>query len=158
MSSPERATGDAGSASGSPDRPASAQSDEGNSEAAGSSWDTVDTYRGLTPLQQAIIKRIDGHLDTDRDSVVITNACERSSPIVYVTRAWEQMCGYSLCEAAGKNPRLTQGERTSKDTCRGMSIALKERRACKVRLVNYRGLERVPFWNCISVRCASGTA
>lgn len=147
-------TGDAGSAGASdwsPGRPEDGARSPGGSSSDELSWEQVETYTALTPIQQAIIKRIDSVLQTDRDSVVITNACARSSPIVYVTRAWEQMCGYSLCEAAGKNPRLTQGENTSKDTCRGMSLALSERRACKVRLVNYRGVERIPFWNCISM-------
>jgi len=72
-------------------------------------------------------------------------------PIVYVTQAWQQMCGYRMCDAVGRNPRLTQGEYSDSDTLRSMSLALRQQQACKVRLVNYRGGSNTTFWNCLSV-------
>jgi len=105
----------------------------------------------LSSLQRAIIHRLRGMLDTHSDSVVITNPLSPRSPIVYVTEAWQEMCGYSMSQAVGQNPRLTQGENTDKETIRGMGIALSERRSCKVRLINYRGYNHEPFWNCLSV-------
>jgi len=61
------------------------------------------------------------------------------------------MCGYRMHEAVGQNPRLTQGEASDTATLRAMKIALTQQRACKVRLVNYRGDSNDKFWNCLSV-------
>jgi len=108
-------------------------------------------YAQLTPLQRAVITRMLSMLDTSTDSVVISNPRAPSSPIVYVTEAWQRMCGYSYSEAVGKHPRLTQGEHTDKETIRGMGIAIAEKRSCKVRVINYRGYNHEPFWNCLSL-------
>jgi hypothetical protein len=114
-------------------------------------------YQHLNPVQRAIIQRMKGMLDTGTHSVVITNPLMACSPIVFVTEAWQKMCGYTMEQAVGQNPRLTQGEGTDKETVRGMGIALANRRACKVRLINYRGHSREPFWNCLSVSGAIRT-
>ncbi|KAL3929284.1 MAG: hypothetical protein SGPRY_002023 [Prymnesium sp.] len=108
-------------------------------------------FSQLTGVQRAIIQRFTGILDTSSDSVVITNPLAPSSPIVFVTKAWQKMCGYSMNQAVGQNPRLTQGEHTDQDTIKGMGIALSEQKSCKVRLINYRGYNKEPFWNCLSV-------
>jgi len=120
----------------------------------GHSWgfSESDTFRQLKHSQQAIVRKVVDFLDTERDSVVITDPLQPSSPIVYVTNAWQQMCGYTSREAIGKNPRLTQGSGTSLDTVRSMSVALRQEQACKVRLINYRGDSQEPFWNCLSVQ------
>ena len=55
-------------------------------------------------------------LDTETDSVVITNPLVANTPIVHVTQAWQAMCGYTTRQACGQNPRLTQGEGTCKGT------------------------------------------
>lgn len=112
----------------------------------------LSPYRRLSSTQQQLIQRLDSILDQTRDSVVISDPLSANSPIVYVTSCWEDMCGYSLSEAVGKNPRITQGERTSADTITDISTAVRLRRACKVRVVNYRGSQRTPFWNCLTVR------
>jgi len=124
---------------------------EGSSLTAPPLLSAPPAYLQLSSLQRAIIQRLRGMLDTSSDSVVITNPLSPQSPIVYVTEAWQEMCGYSMSQAVGQNPRLTQGENTDKETIRGMGIALSERRSCKVRLINYRGYNHEPFWNCLSV-------
>ena len=58
----------------------------------------------------------------------------------------------AIREAVGKNPRLTQGEASDKATMHTMRCALDQQRACKVRLINYRGGSNNAFWNCLSVR------
>lgn len=112
----------------------------------------LSAFRQLTTPQRRIIFRIMDMLDTDSDSVVITNPLGNCSPIVYVTKAWQDMCGYSMREAVGQNPRLTQGEATDQLSIQGMRTALLNEQACKVRLVNYRGYNNEPFWNCLSVQ------
>lgn len=48
------------------------------------------------------------------------------------------MCGYARDEAVGQNPRLTQGERTDAKCITALGAAVREGRACKVQLLNYR--------------------
>lgn len=112
----------------------------------------VPALRELKPIQHLIIRRFVAMLDTQRDSVVITNPLARNSPIVHVTQAWQAMCGYRSEEAVGQNPSLTQGEGSDPSTIQGIRIAIQQQRSCKVRLLNYRGQEREPFWNCLTVR------
>merc|ERR1719231_1441733 len=54
-------------------------------------------------------------------------------------------------QAVGQNPRLTQGEVTDPETVASMRRALVAQKPCKVRIINYRGYNREPFWNCLSV-------
>ena len=109
----------------------------------------------MTSSQLAVLTRIIGLLKPS-DSTVITNAREKSCPIVHVTPAWQEMCGYSEAEALGKNPRLTQGQDTDFNTIHALGCALRENRACKARLINYHGVTKQPFWNCITVRLLLG--
>ena len=62
------------------------------------------------------------------------------------------MCGFTSAEAVGRNPRLTQGERSDHHAIRTMSLALREQRACKVMMLNYRtGHLDKPFFNMLSI-------
>lgn len=108
-------------------------------------------YAQLTSVQKAIMARMIQMLNSENDSVVITNPLVPNSPIVHVTQAWQAMCGYTTREACGQNPRFTQGENTDQDTIRHLSHALQQQKPCKVRLLNYRGYSGEPFWNCLTV-------
>jgi PAS domain S-box-containing protein len=114
--------------------------------------ESLDAFQELTATQQAIIRRLTAILDTKQDSVVITNPLRPRGPIVYVTSAWQDMCGYSATQAVGQNPRLTQGEHTDPETVLTMRRALTAEQPCRVRIINYRGYNADPFWNCLSVR------
>uniref|UniRef100_A0A7S3AXH0 PAS domain-containing protein n=1 Tax=Haptolina ericina TaxID=156174 RepID=A0A7S3AXH0_9EUKA len=106
----------------------------------------------LTALQHRVLERLVGALDTRSCSVVVTNPHVRDNPIVYVTEPWQHMCGFSAREAIGRNPRLTQGQRSDASAMRSISSALREQRACKVMMLNYRGgLADQPFWNMLSI-------
>eukprot|EP00325_Prymnesiales_sp_UTEX-LB-985_P021927 CAMPEP_0174715486 /NCGR_PEP_ID=MMETSP1094-20130205/21245_1 /TAXON_ID=156173 /ORGANISM="Chrysochromulina brevifilum, Strain UTEX LB 985" /LENGTH=430 /DNA_ID=CAMNT_0015915061 /DNA_START=13 /DNA_END=1305 /DNA_ORIENTATION=+ len=114
--------------------------------------ETFSAFQQLTSVQRAIIRRFIGMLNTEEDSVVITNPLQQHGPIVYVTNAWQDMCGYSNERAIGQNPRLTQGEGSCPETIHSMGRALSKGHACRVRLINYRGYNNEPFWNCLSVQ------
>lgn len=115
-------------------------------------YEKMATFQALTQTQRAIIRKVVDKLDTERDSVVITNPLQPQGPIVYVTNAWQDMCGYNMQQAVGQNPRLTQGEGTDPDTVKTMKLALGAQQPCRVRIINYRGYNREPFWNCLSVQ------
>jgi len=146
-----------GSGSGRRKRPASELSSSscalsGGPPGRGGDYEQMETFQKLTQAQRAIIRRVVGMLDTEEDSVVITNPLQPQGPIVYVTNAWQDMCGYNMHQAVGQNPRLTQGEGTDPDTVRTMKLALSSQQPCRVRIINYRGYNREPFWNCLSVQ------
>merc|ERR1719247_4103592 len=62
------------------------------------------------------------------------------------------MCGFSYAEAAGRNPRVTQGENSDKTVIQSMSGALQAQRSCKVMILNYRsGRPNAPFWNMLTM-------
>ncbi|EOD13388.1 hypothetical protein EMIHUDRAFT_434603 [Emiliania huxleyi CCMP1516] len=113
--------------------------------------ESTEAFGQLTPVQKAVIRRMLPLLDTETDSVVITNPLVANTPIVHVTQAWQAMCGYTTRQACGQNPRLTQGEGTCKGTIQALGNALSLRQPCRVRLLNYRGYNREPFWNCLTV-------
>ena len=115
-------------------------------------YEEFQPFKNLTLTQRSIIRRVVKTLDTEEDSVVITNPLVPQSPIVYVTNAWQDMCGYNMQQAVGQNPRLTQGEGTDPETVRTMKNALIKQQPCRVRIINYRGYNHEPFWNCLSVR------
>jgi len=111
----------------------------------------LPAYQALNTTQRAILRRLTSIMNSDEDSVVITNPLQPQGPIVYVTNAWQDMCGYTTSQAVGQNPRLTQGEGTDPETVRSMRKALTAQQPCRVRIINYRGYNREPFWNCLSV-------
>lgn len=107
---------------------------------------------GLCPLQREVLNKIVSTLDVSNTSAVITNPLQPDNPIVYVTKPWEEMCGFKYDDAVGRNPRLTQGERSDPRTIGMMSSALRQQRSCKVMMLNYRGGdESRPFYNMLSI-------
>ena len=55
------------------------------------------------------------------------------NPIVWVTRPWQDMCGFTYGEAVGRNPRLTQGERSDPAVVSAISGALKQAHSTPTR-------------------------
>ena len=60
------------------------------------------------------------------------------------------MCGWTKSEAKGQNGGINQGAGTSMSTLGRMGQALREEKACKCQLINYRN-DGTPFWNIISI-------
>lgn len=74
------------------------------------------------------------------------------NPIVHVTEQWQHMCGFTDDEARGRNPRVVQGTHTDPAVIQSLREAVRQQRACKALLLNYRGgQEAYPFWNMLSV-------
>lgn len=105
----------------------------------------------IDPECEQAIRNIISGLDTNKDSVVITSA-DNDHPIVYVTKEWQRMCGFSERAAVGSNPRLTQGPGTDRSTIVSVGKAISEKKACKFQLINYRGgVEGAAFWNVVNI-------
>jgi len=106
----------------------------------------------LCPTQVEVLNRVVSGIDTASTSVVITNPRQQDNPIVFVTKPWENMCGFTYEQAVGQNPRLTQGAHSDESVVKLMSGALRSQRSCKVMVLNYHaGRPDRPFWNMLSI-------
>src|SRR5690606_5812032 len=70
--------------------------------------------------------------------VVIADATDADSAIVYVSPSFERLTGYSAAETVGRNCRFLQGPDTDPAPLAEIRAALAEPRPCAVELVNYR--------------------
>eukprot|EP00897_Mesotaenium_endlicherianum_P007625 jgi/Mesen1/6891/ME000353S05916 len=67
-------------------------------------------------------------------------------PIVFASEGFCQMTGYRKEEVIGKNCRFLQGQDTDRGTVLEIRDAIREERACQVKVLNYTKA-RQPFWN-----------
>jgi PAS domain S-box-containing protein len=85
----------------------------------------------------------------ESDSIIVTGP-DNGHPIVYVTKGWEEMCGWKLKECIGKSGGINQGPDTSKQVLGVMGASLKQGKPIKAQLINYRESGE-PFWNLLNV-------
>ncbi|GKV22451.1 hypothetical protein SLEP1_g32324 [Rubroshorea leprosula] len=79
------------------------------------------------------------------DSFTITDPSIAGHPIVFASRGFLKMTGYSPEEVIGKNGRVFQGPRTNRGTVIEIREAIREERGLQVNLLNYRK-DGTPFW------------
>ncbi|PON67492.1 Nitrogen fixation negative regulator NifL [Parasponia andersonii] len=84
-------------------------------------------------------------LDEIPDNFTITDPCICGHPIVFVSRGFLKMTGYSKNEVIGKNGRVFQGPKTCRRSVMEVREAVREERAIQLNLLNYRKDGR-PFW------------
>ena len=85
----------------------------------------------------------------EKESLIVTGTSP-GFPIIYVSEGWVDMCGWTKTEAKGQGGGINQGAGTSISTLERMGQALREEKACKCQLINYRN-DGTPFWNIISI-------
>jgi PAS domain S-box-containing protein len=79
-------------------------------------------------------------------AIVIADARKPDFPLIYVSRAFQTITGFSPADSLGKNCRFLQGNDHSQPELRIIRKALKDRRPCTVVLANYRK-DGTRFWN-----------
>lgn len=84
-------------------------------------------------------------LDELSDNFTITDPSISGHPIVFASRGFLKMSGYSRDEVIGKNGRVFQGPRTNRRAVMEIREAIREERETEVNLLNYRK-DGTPFW------------
>lgn len=84
-------------------------------------------------------------LDELPDSFTITDPSIAGHPIVFASRGFLKMCGYSKSEVIGKNGRIFQGPRTDRRSVMAIREAIRQERNIQINLLNYRK-DGTPFW------------
>ncbi|XP_010523442.1 PREDICTED: protein TWIN LOV 1 isoform X2 [Tarenaya hassleriana] len=84
-------------------------------------------------------------LDELPDNFTITDPCLSGHPIVFASRGFLKMTGYSRDEVIGKNGRGFQGPMTNRRSIMEIREAIREERPVQVSLLNYRK-SGSPFW------------
>ncbi|MGC4006535.1 MAG: PAS domain-containing protein [Pirellulales bacterium] len=88
-------------------------------------------------------------LEAATNGVVMTNAASAENEIVYVSRGFEFLTGYSRDEVIGKNCRFLQTAETDPATRKKLRDAIAAKQSCEVVILNARRrndlLERSPF-------------
>ncbi|KAK6922067.1 PAS domain [Dillenia turbinata] len=84
-------------------------------------------------------------LDELPDCFTITDPSISGHPIVFASRGFLKMCGYSKNEVIGKNGRIFQGPDTNRRSIMEIREAIREERTIQINLLNYRK-DGTPFW------------
>lgn len=82
--------------------------------------------------------------------IIITDAQQPNTPIIYVNQALLNTTGYKSTDFIGKNSRFLQGKDKDQEEIKIMSSAIKNGKACNVVLRNYRK-DGSQYWNEISL-------
>lgn len=77
-------------------------------------------------------------LDELSDNFTITDPCIFGHPIVFASRGFLKMSGYSKEEVIGRNGGMFQGEGTCRRSVMEIREAIREERAIQLSLLNYR--------------------
>ncbi|KAL5761866.1 hypothetical protein ACOSP7_018130 [Xanthoceras sorbifolium] len=84
-------------------------------------------------------------LDDLPDNFTITDPSISGHPIVFASRGFLKMSGYSREEVIGRNGRVFQGPRTNRRSVMEIREAIREERTIEVNLLNYKK-DGTPFW------------
>ncbi|KAK4773863.1 hypothetical protein SAY87_028882 [Trapa incisa] len=103
----------------------------------------------LALIEQSFSSRYSGHvreaLDELPDGFIITDPSLCGHPIVFASRGFLKMCGYSREEVIGQNARIFQGPGTNRRSVMEIREAIREERTVQLNLLNYRK-DGTPFW------------
>ncbi|OMO90281.1 hypothetical protein CCACVL1_07424 [Corchorus capsularis] len=107
----------------------------------------MDSKLGL--IQQSVNTRysqwVRDALDELPDNFTITDPSISGHPIVFASRGFLKMSGYSQEEVIGQNGKIFQGPKTNRRTVMEIREAIREERGIQVNLLNYRK-DGTPFW------------
>jgi PAS domain S-box-containing protein len=110
---------------------------------------TINMESQLAPIEQSLNARyslwVREDLDELRHNFTITDPNITGHPIVFASPGFLKMSGFSREQVVGNNGRIFQGPKTNRKTVMEIREAIREERAVRVRLLNYRK-DGTPFW------------
>lgn len=104
----------------------------------------VVAVQNARALQQILLR--ERAIENSTSGLTIADARRPDMPLVYINPAFEQITGYSIEEALGKNCRFLQSDDRDQEAIQEIRAAIREGRNCTVTLRNYRKDGRL-FWN-----------
>jgi len=112
----------------------------------------IGVNHDITERKQAEkqLRLLERAIAASSNGIVISDPTQSENPIIYINPGFEQMTGYLIEEALGKNCRFLQGTDTHQPQLEELRAALREGRDCTVTLRNYRK-DGSLFWNELSV-------
>jgi PAS domain S-box-containing protein len=89
-------------------------------------------------------------IDAFSGNLLITDPKQENNPIVYASQGYLDLCGYTLEEVLGQNPRFLHGKDTSESNKVAFRALIKNKRPGKVTILNYRK-DGSKFWNEVNI-------
>nr|AML76523.1 putative LOV domain-containing protein [Scouleria aquatica] len=97
-------------------------------------------------MSRAYNEKIGHALGQHECNFVLSDPRLPDHPIVFASEGFLRMSGYEREEVLGRNCRFLQGPDTDRGTVVEIRDAIREERACQVRILNYTK-QGAPFWN-----------
>lgn len=85
-------------------------------------------------------------------SFTVSDPSLPDNPLVFVSRGFCELTGYTYDEVVGKNCRFLQGKETKEEDVKRIRDALKEEKDCSVNLLNHKK-DGTTFINEVSSLC-----
>ena len=101
-------------------------------------------------LAQETLHLRDRAIQAVSQGILITDASDPDNSIVFASKGFERITGYTAEEVLGINCRFLQGARTNPETVTQLRNAIRDCRKCDVEILNYRK-DGTPFWNQLSI-------
>lgn len=97
-------------------------------------------------LSRSYNEKVNQALSQHSYNFVLSDPRLPDHPIVFASEGFLRMSGYSRDEVIGRNCRFLQGPDTDRGTVVEIRDAIREERACQVRILNYTK-QGTAFWN-----------
>ncbi|MCM3601267.1 PAS domain-containing protein [Robertmurraya korlensis] len=98
-------------------------------------------------LHSNLLAKIINHT---RVGVLVTDPSQEDNPIIYASKGFLEMTGYSMTEVIGRNCRFLQGPDTDVKTVHSLRKAIETGQSIRCEILNYRKTGE-PFWNELSI-------
>lgn len=95
--------------------------------------------------QKLRLHLLDRAIDATSDSIIIADARQPETPIIWTNPGFESLFSYSRAEVTGRNCRFLNGREPHQPGVATAGRAIRDRRACEVILHNFRKNDE-PLW------------
>jgi PAS domain S-box-containing protein len=100
--------------------------------------------------RQLELEQRDRAITAISQGIVITDTHQDDNPIIFASKSFERLTGYTQSEILGRNCRFLQGEKTDPRSVNEIRHAIENGEPRTIELVNYRK-DGTTFWNSLSI-------